>query len=108
MIVLFIFLFLIPVVFMLFNKKQHFSQGFIKADINVQNVNVNTDEFIVSSKLDSQKICIEDQCLSKNDLIRIIQLHDKIRKAVCINDECVYEEQLSHLNDLGLGNYCYV
>jgi hypothetical protein len=101
MIVLFVFLVLIPIVFLLFNKKQHFTQGFIKADVNAnKNISVNTDEFIVSSKLDAKKICIEEQCLSKNDLLKAIQMHDKIRKAVCINEECVYEEQLNHLYDL--------
>lgn len=106
MFLLFVYLIIIPIIVVFINRKENFysgtaESGLILVDLNThKNISLKTEECSVSDHFDTKEICIDNACLSKDDLIRLDKLHIKIKDSICIDQECIKKKKLRYLKQL--------
>ena len=102
MIIIFFFLILIPIFILMIKKMEKFqTRGYIMADINSnKDVKVDSSLVRVSDRINGKEICIDNVCLTKNELKMINTLHPKLKRTVCINNECNYKKHFGYLKKL--------
>ena len=102
MIILFFFLILLPIFILIIRNTEYFQErGYILADINShKNIKVTGSIAQVSNRVNGKEICIDNVCLTKNELKLINELHPQLKKTICINDECNYKKHFDTLKNL--------
>jgi len=75
--------------------------GLILVDLNThKDITIKAEECSISDNFDTKEICIDNACLSKDDLIRLDKLHIKIKDSICIDQECIKKKKLRYLKQL--------
>ena len=68
----------------------------IKKGVSIKN---NTDISIKGS-IEGEKFCLDNSCITGEDISRINKMPEKLKTSICLDSECIRKEHLYYLKDV--------
>ena len=67
----------------------------IKKEVSLKN---NIDVFVKGS-IEGEKFCLNNSCITGEDISRINKMQDKLKTSICLDSECIHKKHLYYLKD---------
>ena len=76
--------------------------AFFNFDIKInKNVDLkNNAEVSVKDSVEGEKFCLDNSCITGEDIARINEIPEKLKTSICIDSECVGKTELYYLKDV--------
>jgi hypothetical protein len=76
--------------------------AFFNFDVKIKkNVELkNNIEVSVKGSIEGEKFCLNNSCISGEDIARINEIPEKLKTSICIDNECIGKKELYYLKDV--------